>query len=67
MISKIVTTYLRSLADRLRTEDIINLHESFAEDATQLIDLADTLDEERQDNLTQLLDKFAAKKAAEYD
>jgi hypothetical protein len=47
MISKIVTDYLRDLAYRLETIVDSGLAES--SDIRQLIDLADTLDEERKD------------------
>jgi len=47
MISKIVTNYLRDLAKRLEliTDANIGIDDS---DWLQLIDLADTLDEERE-------------------
>ena len=55
MISKIVTDYLRDLALRLGPVADAQLHESILDsvidhgDVKQLIDLADTLDEDRKE------------------
>lgn len=49
MISKIVTDYLRDLASRL--EIIVDSGLAETSDIRQLIDLADTLDDDRKDEL----------------
>lgn len=61
MISKVVTDYLRNLAERLREDDPVKMEA----DAEQLIDLAITLDEERDLTLTQVLASFATRESTE--
>lgn len=50
MISKLVTDYLRDLAERLQMVAPIGVGVDTG-DVRQLIDLADTLDEERKEEL----------------
>lgn len=59
MISKVVTDYLRELARRVQDHsEHMTLDE---EDYVQLMDLADTLDEERDSNLTKILASYASR------